>query len=435
MLRTLLLAVVFSNALSAAEFFVAPNGDDGAPGTLEKPFATLQRAQLAASPGDTVQIRGGRYALSEAQIARKERIWAYVHDLSKSGAPEKRIVYQAYNDERPVFDFTAVKPAGVRITAFFVTGSWLHFKGLEVVGVQVTMPGHTQSICFDNEGDHNIYERLSLHDGQAIGIYAVRGSHNLFLNCDAYNNHDFTSEDGKGGNVDGFGCHPTKGSVGNIFRGCRAWFNSDDGFDCITSYENIVFENCWAFSNGLSPKLEKLADGNGFKIGGYAATKAERLPNPMPRHTVRFCLAAGNRTSGFYANHHPGGHDWINNTSFRNGANFNMLCRTADNSTDVDGYGHLLKNNVSYNARSLLIKIDTARCELATNSFSMDLKLSGADFLSVDERELLQPRKPNGDLPAIQFMRPSENSALIDKGTDAGFPFHGAAPDLGAFEK
>ena len=38
----------------AAEFFVSPTGSDGDPGTIEKPFATVQRAQDAAAPGDTV---------------------------------------------------------------------------------------------------------------------------------------------------------------------------------------------------------------------------------------------------------------------------------------------------------------------------------------------------------------------------------------------
>ena len=83
------------------------------------------------------------------------------------------------------------------------------------------MTGHTQSICFANDGSHNILERLNLYDNQAIGLYAVRGSHNLFLNCDAYRNHDYTSGNKLGGNVDGFGCHPPKGSVGNVFRACQ----------------------------------------------------------------------------------------------------------------------------------------------------------------------------------------------------------------------
>ena len=161
----------------------------------------------------------------------------------------------------------------------------------------MTLKGHTQSICFENDGGHNIYERLSMHDGQAIGIYSVRGSDNLFLNCDAYRNHDVTSEGGKGGNVDGFGCHPPEGGTGNVFRGCRAWFNSDDGYDCIGAREPVTFENCWAFYNGYSTKFERLADGNGFKAGGYGTTPADRLPQPIPRHTVRFCLAVGNKAA------------------------------------------------------------------------------------------------------------------------------------------
>jgi len=34
--------------------------------------------------------------------------------------------------------------------------------------------------------------------------------------------------------VDGFGCHVGKTTeTGNVFRNCRAWRNSDDGFDLI----------------------------------------------------------------------------------------------------------------------------------------------------------------------------------------------------------
>ncbi len=419
----------------AAEFFVATTGSDDHPGTLEKPFATIQRAQRAAGPGDTVYIRGGTYVMKESQIARRRGIWAYVNFLEKSGTPERRINYWAYHDEHPVFDFSEVKPAGVRVDAFYISGSWIHIKGIEVIGVQVTLKGHTQSICFENDGSHNIYELLSMHDGQAIGIYSVRGSDNLFLNCDAYRNHDVTSEGGRGGNVDGFGCHPPRGGTGNVFRGCRAWFNSDDGYDCINAHEPVTFENCWAFYNGLSPKLDRLADGNGFKAGGYGATPADRLPRPIPRHTVRFCLAVGNKASGFYANHHPCGGDWFNNSAYRNGNDFNMLCRLSDNRTDVDGYGHTLRNNLGYKGRVLIARIDRSRCVADHDSFTLDLAIGDKDFVNLDESELTQPRQANGDLPAIGFMHPAEGSLLIDKGLDVGFPFRGAAPDLGAFER
>jgi hypothetical protein len=418
----------------AAEVFVAPAGDDANPGTLEKPFATIGRAQGAIHPGDTVFVRGGAYVMRENQIAAKERIFARVIVLDKSGTPDQPINYFAYKDERPIFDFSAVKPA-MRVTAFYISGSWIHIKGLEVIGVQVTLKGHTQSICFENQGNHNIYELLSMHDGQAIGIYSVRGSDNLFLNCDAYNNWDYTSEDGKGGNVDGFGCHPPKGGAGNVFRGCRAWFNSDDGFDCINAHEAVTFENCWAFYNGFNTKFERLADGNGFKAGGYGATPAANLPNPIPRNTVRFCVAVRNKASGFYANHQPGGGDWINNTAYRNGNDFNMLGRLADNRTDVDGYGHKLRNNLAYKGGREIARFDASKCDAAGDSFTQALKVTDKDFASLEEAELTQPRQPTGDLPAIRFLHLADGSQLIDKGVETGFPFKGPKPDLGAFEK
>ena len=73
-----------------------------------------------------------------------------------------------------------------------------------------------------------------MHDGMGNGWYLTSGASNLVLNCDAYNNRGLDS--GSLGNTDGFGCHPnTTSGKGNILRGCRAWFNSDDGYDCINA--------------------------------------------------------------------------------------------------------------------------------------------------------------------------------------------------------
>lgn len=433
MLTALLLAP--QAELHATDLYVAPAGDDANPGTAAKPFATVQRAQKAAEPGDTVFIRGGTYHMTEAQIARRKGIFADITYLNKSGRPGKPITYRACENERPVFDCAAVKPEGARVDAFYVTGSWLHLIGLEVTGVQVTMKGHTQSICFENDGSHNIYERLSMHDGQAIGIYSVRGSSNLFLNCDAWSNWDYTSEDHEGGNVDGFGCHPTEGSVGNVFRGCRAWFNSDDGYDCLGAAEPVTFENCWAFYNGLNAAGAKLGDGNGFKAGGYGKRHASELPSPIPRHVIRGCLAVGNRASGFYANHHPGGCDWFNNSAFRNGSNFSFLGRLADNVTDVPGSGHRIRNNLSYRSRGLVTHLKPEDNEVDHNSFAPEMKLGDRDFVSLDEKQLQLPRQANGELPTITFLHPAEGSALIDSGVDVGLPFRGVRPDIGAFER
>jgi len=417
----------------SADYYVATNGVDGNSGTLDKPFATVQRAQTAAAPGDTVFIRGGTYVMSESQIAARENGRVYVMDLKKSGAPGARINYWAYPGEQPVFDLANVKPAGERVYVFFVRGSWLHFKGLEVVGTQVTVLGHTQSECFENQGDNNIYEQLSMHDGQAIGLYLIRGANNLILNCDAYRNWDYTSENKKGGNVDGFGGHPPKGGTNNIFRGCRAWFNSDDGYDCINAGERVTFENCWAFYNGYTTNFASLGDGNGFKGGGYGAAGG-RTPDPIPRHLIQFDLAVHNKANGFYSNHHVGGSDWFNNTAYKNAVNFNMLSVWDDNRTNVPGYGHALKNNLGFQGRAEVSDLNQTNSDVSFNYFTLNLLVAAKDFLSLDELQLTAPRQPNGDLPVITFLHLAPGSGLIDAGRNIGFAFHGIAPDLGAFE-
>lgn len=420
----------------AATFYVSPNGNDSAKGTLESPFASVQRAQKAVAPGDTVFIRGGVYKMTEAQIAGTKGIYACVTLLDKSGRRGKPIRYWAHPGEQPVFDFSDVKPPGQRVTAFRIDGDWLHLKGIEVIGVQVTITTHTQSICFDNQGSHNIYELLSMHDGMAIGVWIGDGANNLVLNCDAYRNHDPVSGNKRGGNVDGFGYHGKAGSVNNVFRGCRAWFNSDDGFDFINSTEPTVIENCWAFYNGYSPDFTPLADGNGFKAGGHAGTAHDKLPQPIPRHAVIGSVAVRNKASGFYANHHIAGLDFFNNSALRNRFNFNLQGRDpADNKTLTSGRGHRLKNNLGLEAREAEVMwFDPAACEATHNAFTIPLTLSADDFASLDESLLTHPRQPNGDLPDVPFLRLTATSRAIDLGTDLGRPFTGKSPDLGAFE-
>jgi hypothetical protein len=421
---------------SSKVYYIAPDGNDLNDGSMEAPIASADRAQDLVSAGDTVYFRGGIYQLSDSDIS-------YVHSglfacyafIDKSGTSGNRINYWAYPGEQPVLDFTDVKPAGQRVVGFYVTANYIHFKGLEITGVQVTITDHTESYCFYNYGSYNIFELLKMHDGQATGIRHRKGGHNLFLNCDSYRNHDYTSENGKGGNTDGFGCHPDAGGEGNVFRGCRAWFNSDDGYDFIGSAEVVTIENCWALYNGYSPSFQSLADGNGFKAGGDAVTPVDQLPNPIPRHVVRFCVAVKNKASGFYANHHIGGINWFNNSAYNNSVNYNMLNRLDDNETDVPGYGHKLYNNLGYAGGAELRNINLDLCDLQNNYFYFDVEVNEDDFKSLLRSQLIGPRSEDGSLPEVDFMHLTRGSDLVDRGKDIGFDFEGYAPDLGAFEQ
>lgn len=437
----LILILLKSFLLSAKEFYVSPQGNDTNDGSITKPLETIQRAQELASSGDTVYIRGGLYTMREEQIAEKKGVWAYVTTLDKND-----ISYLAYKNEIPVFDYKNIKPGDCRIIAFLVIGNNIHIKGIEAIGIQVTIQTHTQSECFEIRGNNNTLEQIKMHENMAIGVYMLSGSNNLILNCDAYNNWDSVSEGGKGGNTDGFGAHLKKGSINNVFRGCRAWFNSDDGFDLINNAEPVLIENCWAFYNGYSSDFVSRADGNGFKSGGYGKGKNPYdnvIANyaPIPKNTIRFCLAVGNKQNGFYANHHLEGNYWHNNTAYKNRVNYDMLNCVALNPTDfgTDGLGwnHEMANNLGFAAKvKELGNIDKSRCVLKNNYFDLaDNSVTASDFLSLDEALLTAPRQADGSLPNNDFLKLATSSKLINAGTDIGFPFNGKAPDLGCFEK
>lgn len=104
--RTLLIAGSILSCLlfapsALADFYVAPTGSDAANGSIEKPFATLEKARDAiralkqSAPSSTnsltVWLRGGDYARTNALTL----------SVSDSGSEAARVVWRAYRDEHP----------------------------------------------------------------------------------------------------------------------------------------------------------------------------------------------------------------------------------------------------------------------------------------------------------------------------------------------
>jgi hypothetical protein len=63
-----------------------------------------------------------------------------------------------------------------------------------------------------------------------------------------------------------------------------------------------------------------------------------------------------------------------------------------------------------------------------------DYHVTDDDFISLDSSQLRWPRRADGSLPDINFLRLRESSDLVDKGVDVGLAYKGEAPDIGALE-
>lgn len=370
--------------------------------------------------------------MGDEDIMSHNRQYAFVCYLDKAGKPGHLTCYTGYKGERPVFDFSAVKAEGHRISAFALMADWIHLRNLDIVGVPVRLTGHTQSECVSARGgSHCIVENVAMHDGMAIGYYQVAGSHNLVLNCDAYNNYDDYSEGEYGGNVDGFGFHlQSADEVGNRIVGCRAWRNSDDGFDLINCATAIEIENCIAFYNGYRPTkdatdtsvLISAGDGNGFKCGGFGMKRSgiNRDIKIIPSHTIKGCLAYNNKANGFYSNHHLAGNIWLFNSAMANKSNYEMRNRKSVGEViDVPGYGHTLRGNVSLQPRTEdLSWCDVSSCTIADNTFGTqtNINITSDMFVTTDPKTLFVKRNADGSLPSIEFMQAKPDSGIADKG-------------------
>ena len=67
-------------------------------------------------------------------------------------------------------------------------------------------------------------------------------------------------------------------------------------------------------------------------------------------------------------------------------------------------------------------------------SMNPNYNVTAADFISLDSSQVRLPRKPDGSLPDITFLKLAPGSELIDGGTPVGLPYRGSAPDLGYAE-
>jgi hypothetical protein len=347
--------------------------------------------------GNLIYLRGGTYH------------WTSQVSLSRSGSPASPIRVRAYPGEQPVVDFTGEPIASNGIQ---ISGNWWQLHGLEVIhaghnGIKIT-------------GSSNVVERCVVHESGDTGIHITVGSYNLILNCDSYRNYDPP----EGGNADGFSAKFQLGP-GNVFRGCRSWHNSDDGWDLWEATNTVVIESCITFSNGFNvydanpaTNLSFNGNGQGFKLGGNYK---------FGPHRISRSISFGNKVNGYDQNNTISGLIVDHNVGWANGSR-NFALNHGTNTTP-----HVVRNNISFGA----VSSDQFRAGtlLTNNSWQViSPAVNTGDVLSINTTLPVLPRRDDGAQPETPFLRPTPAGRLINKGTNIGEPFFGSAPDLGAFE-
>ena len=420
----------------ATTYYASPKG--GGDGKSQAaPCTFAQGVTKIKNGGDTLYLLGGTYEFTDK------------FSINKQGSASKRIVIAGYPGVKAVLDFhkTAYGTRGITIHE---NTMYLHIKDLAIA-----YSGKNNLYC---EGSYCLFENLDIYGSADTGCQMKKGGNNTILNCDSHDNFDYQTMSGTvanfGGNADGFADKQFTGE-GNHYIGCRAWGNSDDGWDFYqrVSTSQTIIENSVCYQNGpayynmkahpryqtdkawfdskvgtqmtdrygnkITITLEKYpcqGNGNGFKMGGgYTDHKI----------LIHHCLAVGNYARGFDQNNN-GGTMWVyNNSAYANVYNYGFTTAYGTN-TMRNNISLLGKNGDSYKAKTVVYNDH--------NSWNNGLACTAADFVSLDTVGFLAPRIADGSLPESSFMRLKEGSKLIDAGVDINLGYNGSAPDLGCYE-
>lgn len=463
--------LVVSTVVSGKTYYVATNGSDLNNGTtLSTPFATWQRGINVAYPGDTIFIRGGVYYVTGYDNFPEINPAAYPTPKGRCGTAEKRIYLWAYPPDwvagnKPVLD---CKNAYTKYYTNFGGFSlnmvqYWHIKGITVRNLyqrEGPNPAGTynykmpQGISGTNSANI-IFENCTVHDISGRGFYFESGAWNdwdgpnaawdtdttRWINCDAYNLCDSLSLN-PGNAADGWKCGNYIGGV-FIWDGCRAWNYSDDGIDPNGAGKRII-NNSWVMSTQKYAPFD--IEGNGIKTSGIGADQVAHY-NPNDNYViVRNCIAANCNYVGFYNNLEA---DAQNNAIYENNSAYNCYSGFGD-VFHPSVRGTQLRNNMVFQSTSSEYEqtmiYNPSSYPGSNNTWIPDpsgwpgwkynpaVTVTASDFLSLDATQLTLPRKTDGSLPDITFLKLKEGSDLIDAGINVGLPYAGSAPDIGYAE-
>lgn len=313
--------------------YTSPKADPNGKGTKDEPMS-IASAILNIAPGGTIYC-DGVYQFNDCLTI----------DTNNCGDKDKMKRIQC--GEGTVFDFSG-EPYSTTVSK--------NSRGVQINGNYWYIYGLEAYMAADNgffiAGKHNTLEMCIANANRDTGIQVSRRastvsdyndwpSDNLILNCTSFNSFDPAT----GENADGFAAKLTCGD-NNVFDGCIAYNNCDDGWDCFTKdatgpIGSLVMKNCVAFRSGQTTDgtFTENCDGNGFKMGGSKIAVD---------HTLINCIAFENKNHGFTDNSNPGNITLMNCTAFNNSVEGGTKKSNFDFARDKELSNNTLINCLSY---------------------------------------------------------------------------------------
>ena len=410
----LFLSMVILRA-DAKTYFCATTGDDSYAGTILKPWKTLQRiSSQTLNPGDTVYIRAGTYN-SGSSTDSPQNSWLID---GKNGNASNWITITIYpadlaNGGRVVFNCGDYSHTDDHVGIYIQNSSYLKIKGIRVTGIPQKKAGQVCIGWFLVTNNDIALENCEADHIGNTGFRHHNTTNATFLNCDAHH-IDNPYDDGiqQHGGSDGFGRYDVSNTSQNtLYKNCRAWFCSDDGWDLNNSNGTVTFNGCWSFWNGYVQDIFPLThtqagvnwgDGNGFKLAGDQSTGASAVTR-----IVVNCVAFENFYNGFDQNMGQFKGEFYHNTVYNCG---NIAYAFYTKPGDI---GHILKNNVAYRVKKTTNAFGSA---VQSNNSWQIAELADSDFRSINSKGADGARQADGSMPQLLFLKPKSASKIAGIG-------------------
>jgi len=266
--------LLLAASAGAQEYFVATDGADANPGTLEKPLKDPVKIAGKLMPGDILYFRAGEYKCCMNGTVGLAP--------SRSGEEGKPITFKNYQDEHVKVDCAGSD------WGFCPNGwSWIVIDGFDITnkdgyaikisansgngkqtGSHVTIRNcelhHTGNEClFAFETPHLLIENCHFHDSDhSHGVYINKGCHNVII-------RNITSENNRGNSgtqINASGGGTRDGLVERcILRGNAQGYSLMGAINC-TFRNNIVINN--GFVGPRDSGYREVILWNGNELGG-----------------------------------------------------------------------------------------------------------------------------------------------------------------------